>query len=88
MTQFGTPGPLRAWRLKKGYTLDAAAAAVGTVRQVWYDWETGRRRPGVEAMEKIFLVTDGAVEPNDFYPMPLWRRALDAARAAISRKAA
>ncbi|OJV30667.1 MULTISPECIES: helix-turn-helix transcriptional regulator [unclassified Sphingomonas] len=79
---------LRAWRLGQGLTLDAAAAAVGTVRQVWYDWETGRRRPGPDALERIFLITDGAVEPNDFYPMPLWRRALEAARAALARKAA
>lgn len=88
MDQIGTSSRLREWRIGKGLTLDAAASAAGTVRQVWYDWETGRRRPGADALQRIFLVTDGEVEPNDFYPMPIWRRALDAARAALSRKAA
>jgi transcriptional regulator with XRE-family HTH domain len=88
MEQSETSTALKAWRLSCGLTLDAAAASVGTVRQVWYDWETGRRRPGADALQRIYLVTDGAVEPNDFYPLPLWRRALDAARARLMGKAA
>jgi len=59
-------------------TLDQAAATVGTVRQVWSDWERGRRRPGSEGMGELYRVTDGAVTPNDFYDLPK----LDAERDA------
>ncbi len=62
--------PLRQWRLERDYTLDAAAAGVGTVRQVWYDWEGGRRIPSREFMAAIYRFTRGAVTPNDFYDLP------------------
>jgi hypothetical protein len=64
--------PLRAWRegqLPK-LTLDAAAAAVGTVRQVWFDWERGRRIPSARFMTAIWRFTRGEVVPNDFYELP------------------
>jgi hypothetical protein len=64
--------PLRAWRegqLPK-LTLDAAAAAVGTVRQVWRDWEIGRRIPSARFMTAIWRFTRGDVVPNDFYDLP------------------
>lgn len=60
--------PLRAWRIEHGLTLDAAAAGVGTVRQVWYGWESGRRRPGPRYMPKLREFTSGAVSADDFYP--------------------
>jgi transcriptional regulator with XRE-family HTH domain len=62
--------PLRAWRLEQGYTLDAAAAGVGTVRSTWCDWESGRRIPDRSTMPKVFAFTRGAVTPNDFYDLP------------------
>jgi hypothetical protein len=68
----GEVHPLRAWRegqLPK-LTLDAAAAAVGTVRQVWRDWEIGRRIPSPRFMTAIWRFTCGAVVPNDFYDLP------------------
>lgn len=64
--------PLRNWRegqLPK-LTLDAAAAAVGTVRQVWRDWEIGRRIPSPRFMTAIWRFTRGDVVPNDFYDLP------------------
>lgn len=51
-------------------TQDAAAAAVGTVRQVWRDWEIGRRIPGRDFMVEIYKLTRGAVTPDDFYDLP------------------
>lgn len=54
--------PLRAWRLGEGYTLDAAAAGVETVRSTWHDWETGRRLPGDrETYNRIYRFTKGAI---------------------------
>lgn len=57
--------PLREWRLREGYTLDAAAAGVETVRQVWYDWETGRRLPGNrDTYDRLYRFTKGEITPN------------------------
>lgn len=79
---------LTEWREREGWSQQRLAEALGcTVSTVWR-YEQGLRDPDSATKQRIFLVTDGEVEPNDFYPMPLWRRALDAARAAISRKAA
>lgn len=64
--------PLRTWREAQlpRLTLDAAAAAVGTVRQVWYDWERGRRIPTSRFMTAIFKFTAGEVRPDHFYDLP------------------
>jgi hypothetical protein len=57
--------PLRAWRLREGYTLDAAAAGVDTVRSTWYDWETGRRLPGDrDTFSKLYRFTKGEITPD------------------------
>lgn len=88
MAQQSNLTALKRWRMSQGYTLDAAAAAVGTVRQVWFDWENGRRRPNATAMEQIFILTNGAVEPNDFYDVPRWRRMLSAVVSALAGQAA
>lgn len=68
----GDTHPLRAWREAQApdMTLDAAAAGVGTVRQVWWDWESGRRIPNRTFMARIYELTRGAVSPNDFYDLP------------------
>jgi hypothetical protein len=64
--------PLRKWREYQlpSMTLDAAAAEVGTVRQVWFDWERGRRIPNRTFMARIYKLTRGAVSPNHFYDLP------------------
>lgn len=62
--------PLRKWRKARGLTLDQAAQKVGTVRQMWSDWERGRRRPGEELMKEVYRVTEGLITPNDFYDLP------------------
>lgn len=68
----GDVHPLRVWREGQApkLTLDAAAAAVGTVRQVWWDWERGRRIPSQRFMAAIWKFTAGAIAPNDFYDLP------------------
>lgn len=61
----GAVHPLRKWRLDEGYTLDAAAAGVDTVRSTWYDWETGRRLPGDrETYERLYRFTKGKISAN------------------------
>lgn len=60
--------PLRKWRQSKGFTLQRCAEAVGTSRQVWSDWERGRRKPSGEFMPKIRTFTAGEVSADDFYP--------------------
>lgn len=60
--------PLRKWRKTKGWTLEQAASAVGTSRQVWSDWERGRRRPDRKFMPKVRDLTGAEVTADDFFP--------------------
>ncbi|WP_310532533.1 helix-turn-helix transcriptional regulator [Novosphingobium sp.] len=60
--------PLRKWRKAEGLTLEQAASRVGTVRQVWSDWERGRRRPSGDFMPKVRDLTGGKVTADDFFP--------------------
>lgn len=57
--------PLKRWRLAQGLTLVAAAERVDTTRQSWFEWETGRRKPNDEFMQKVCSET--GLTPNDFY---------------------
>jgi hypothetical protein len=68
----GVEHPLREWRKRQlpKLTLDAAAAAVGTVRQVWRDWEIGRNIPSRTYMPRVYAFTKGVITPNDFYDLP------------------
>lgn len=60
--------PLRIWRKSKGLTLESAAQRVGTVRQVWFDWERGRRKPSGRYMPRIRALTDEVITADTFYP--------------------
>lgn len=60
--------PLRAWRMEQGLSLSQAAEKVGTTRQVWHNWETGKRRPRPPYMALVRQVTGGAVTADAFYP--------------------
>lgn len=60
--------PLRQWRKSKGVTLEWCASRIGTSRQVWSDWERGRRRPGPLFMPKVRDLTGGKVTADDFFP--------------------
>lgn len=68
MAQTASEHPLRKWRKSVGKTLQDCAQAVGTSRQVWSDWERGRRRPGPNFMPKVRELTKGAVSADDFFP--------------------
>lgn len=68
MAQDPPEHPLRKWRKEAKLTLEAAAAKVGTSRQVWSDWERGRRRPDGNFMPKVRAVTGGKVTADHFYP--------------------
>ncbi len=79
---------LGEWREAKGWTqLRLADELECTVSTIWR-YEQGLRDPDGATKERIFVVSDGAVEPNDFYDVPRWRRALAAAVALLSGKAA
>ena len=60
--------PLRAWRVAQGLSLAQAADKVGTTRQVWHNWETGKRRPRPRYMARLRQVTGGKVNADVFYP--------------------
>ena len=59
--------PLKKWRISKGYTLAEAGALVGTSRQVWFGWESGRRRPSPTFMPKVRSLTGGQVTADHFF---------------------
>lgn len=83
---------LSEWREEREWTQERLAEELGCTALTVYRYETGRRMPDREAMEKIFFVTEGKVEPNDFYPLGDWRRRLAAilerARELLRGKAA
>lgn len=60
--------PLRKWRENQGKSQGECASQIGTSRQVWSDWERGRRVPNREFMPKVVKLTGGAVTAGDFYP--------------------
>jgi transcriptional regulator with XRE-family HTH domain len=79
---------LAAWREQKGLTQLQLAEELGcTVSTIWR-YEQGQRDPDAATKERIFMLSEGAVEPNDFYDVPRWRRALSAALALLAGKAA
>lgn len=68
MTQSRTISALRRWRLSQGKTQGECASEIGTSRQVWSDYERGRRIPNRHFMPLIVKLTGGEVQAGDFYP--------------------
>lgn len=60
--------PLRVWRVGAGLTVAQAAQKLGVTRQTWHAYEANRRPPLPSVMDRLLVLTDGAVQPNDFYP--------------------
>jgi transcriptional regulator with XRE-family HTH domain len=81
---------LAAWRKREGKTQEWLAAELGCSQPYVSQIERAQDAiiPGADIMERVFIVSEGAVEPNDFYDVPRWRRALSAALAALTGKAA
>ena len=67
---------LRDWRIEMGWSQDALAAEMEVDRTTIARWEAGKRDPSADDKERLFLLSDGKVEPNDFYDVPAWRRVL------------
>ena len=62
---------LREWRIKHELSQATVAAAVGAANAtVVSRWELKRHIPRPAEMAALFLVTGGAVTPNDFYDLP------------------
>jgi DNA-binding XRE family transcriptional regulator len=63
---------LAAWRRMKGMTQAALAAELGCSQSYVSQMERpkGWIIPGPDVMGEIHRVTNGAVEPNDFYDLP------------------
>jgi len=81
---------LAAWRKREGRTQEWVATELGCTQSYVSQIERASRPiiPGPEIMERVFVMTAGAVEPNDFYDVPIWRRALAAALALLTKRAA
>lgn len=61
---------MRGWRRDQGLTQGQAGELAGVTRKTWHEWETGKTRPSGDQMERLYQVTGGAIEPNDFYNLP------------------
>lgn len=66
---------LREWREESDWTLDGLATALGTVTSTIFRWELDaghpdKRIPTRGFMLKIYQMSGGAVQPNDFYDLP------------------
>lgn len=43
---------------------------MGVARRTWHQWEQAAIVPGPGHMIELVRLTDGAVQPNDFYSLP------------------
>lgn len=82
----------REWRESKGWSQEKLAEELGLAdRSAVSRYEKGARDPEAAIKERYFLLSDGQVQPNDFYPLPRWRQRLaemfEAARAVMSKAA-
>lgn len=62
---------LREWRRARKLTQGAAGEMAGVTRKTWHEWETGKTRPSETQMQRVYVITEGEVEPNDFYNLPV-----------------
>lgn len=61
---------LRSWRRAQALSVQDAAARVPVSRQTWHSWERGGSIPPDQLMRRVFEITGGAMQPNDFYDLP------------------
>lgn len=69
---------LSDWRTSKGWTVQRLADELEIDISFAMRLLNGKRRPGPDLYERIFMMTDGQVTPNDFFPVARWRDALEA----------
>lgn len=60
--------PLRRWLFENQLTLWAFGRQVGVVQSALSEWMTGKKYPSPAMMMRIRDATQGAVQPNDFFP--------------------
>lgn len=70
---------LRNWRRQQGLSQQQAADQLGVARRTWHQWEQGAIVPGPANMIELVQLTAGAVQPNDFYALPVTGATLQAA---------
>lgn len=63
------------WRTEQGKTRQWVASELETIVPTVFRWELDaahpdKRVPGFSYMRQIYVLTKGAVEPNDFYDLP------------------
>lgn len=56
--------PLRAWRLNKKLTLQAAAQKIGVSHVTWHKWEKGQMKPDADNERRLYEISSGALTPN------------------------
>ncbi len=61
---------LESWRIKEGLSIQDLAERIGESYETTRRYITGCRRPQAAQMTKIYVVTGGAVTPNDFHELP------------------
>lgn len=76
------------WRRGKGWTQQQLADAIPCDLSTVARYEAGTRDPDKAIKERIFILTNGEVEPNDFYDVPRWRRLLATAVHKLTGRAA
>jgi transcriptional regulator with XRE-family HTH domain len=64
---------LATWRRLKSFTQQQLADELGCIVTSIARYETGLRRPDGPTMIRIYELTEGKVEPNDFYDLPALR---------------
>lgn len=69
---------LAQWRRSQDMTQEALAIELGCTTVTVARYEAGARLPGPATMIELFILSGGAVQPNDFYALP----ALDVREAA------
>ena len=73
---------LADWRRQKNMTQQQLADDLGCIVTSIARYETGLRRPDSATMIRIYQLTDGEVQPNDFYNLPPLHGTLPERRAA------
>jgi transcriptional regulator with XRE-family HTH domain len=78
---------LADWRTAAGLSQQALAEELGVDFRTIWRWENGKRRPRDPEMERLFVLSRGQVEPNDFYDLPRWRGLVTAPAAKLKKAA-
>lgn len=70
---------LAHWRRSHDMTQQELADKLGCIVTTVARYEAGRRKPDDPTMIAIFALTEGEVQPNDFYDLPALAHQLEEA---------